>query len=381
MNDRSYFKSFYFLYFAAWSGFVVFRNAYFEDIGLTGVEMGTVGFLLRTAGILALPAWGLLSDRFSAQKRILLVSVVGAGALGLSYPPVAAVFPLVAAVTVGFAAFRAPIRPVANAMLLSAGLSYGSVRAYGSIAFGIAAVAAGVASTRLGSVVVFYAFGAGMAVLALVLLRMPVDRRPPTESVGLRAASLVRDRNFATLLVAAFLMGTLFPAGSAYLSVYVRSLGGSDALTGLSVAAKTLGEAVVFLAAAHFTASYRRLLIAGAGCHVVTFAAYASAPVPSLVVALQLLLGVGYAAFMLAAVNLAHELAPVSIGSTAQTFLTGFGFAAGSGVGELASGHLIDLVGVQSMYAYVAAVGLVVIAASGLLDGSLGADGLLPSDE
>ncbi|WP_224337567.1 MFS transporter [Haloprofundus halobius] len=380
MDDRTYFKSFYFLYFAAWSGFVVFRNAYFEDIGLTGVEMGTVGFLLRTAGILALPAWGLLSDRFGAQKRILLVSVVGAGVMGLSYPRVAAVFPLVAAVTVGFAAFRAPIRPVANALLLSAGLSYGNVRAYGSIAFGIAAVAAGVASARLGSVVVFYVFGVGMAVLAVILLRIPVENRPPTESVGLRAASLVRDRNFAALVVAAFLMGTMFPAGSAYLSVYVRSLGGSDALTGLSVAAKTLGEAAVFLAAAHFTASYRRLLIAGAGFHVVTFAAYASAPAPALVVALQLLLGVGYAAFMLAAVNLAHELAPASIGSTAQTFLTGFGFAAGSGVGELASGRLLDLVGVQSMYAYVAAVGLVVVLVSGFLDGSIGTVGLLPED-
>ncbi|WP_224450304.1 MFS transporter [Haloprofundus salilacus] len=381
MDERSYFKSFYFLYFAAWSGFVVFRNAYFEEIGLTGVEMGTIGFLLRTAGIAALPAWGLLSDRFGAQKRILFVSVTGAGALGLLYPSAAAVFPLVALVTVAFAAFRAPIRPVANSMLLSAGLSYGNVRAYGSIAFGVAALGAGVVSARLGSVVVFYVFGLGMAMLVLVLLRIPVESKPPTESVGLRAASLVTDRNFAVLLVAAFLMGTMFPAGSAYLSVYVRSLGASDALTGLSVAAKTLGEAAVFLCAARFTASYRRLLIAGAGCHVVTFAFYASAPAPSLVVALQLLLGVGYAAFMLAAVNLAHELAPISIGSTAQTFLTGFGFAAGSGVGELASGHLLDLVGVQSMYAYVAAVGLLVITASGLLDGSLGADGLLPSDE
>lgn len=84
---------------------------------------------------------------------------------------------------------------------------------------------------------------------------------------------------------------------------------------------------------------------------------------------------------MLGAVNLAHELAPVSIGSTAQTFLTGFGFAAGSGVGELASGRLLDLVGIQSMYAYVAAVGLLIVAASGLLDGSLGTDGLRPSGE
>ncbi|MUV56977.1 MFS transporter [Halogeometricum sp. CBA1124] len=95
---------------------------------------------------------------------------------------------------------------------------------------------------------------------------------------------------------------------------------------------------------------------------------------------MQLLLGVGYAAFMLAAVNLAHELAPAAIGSTAQTFLTGFGFAAGTGVGELAAGRLLDVVGVQSMYAYAAAVGFAVVAVSALLDGSLGADGFVPAD-
>jgi PPP family 3-phenylpropionic acid transporter len=342
--------------------------------------MGTIGFLLKVAGIAALPGWGLLSDRFGAQKRILLSSVAVSGALGLLYPQTAAVFPLLAAVTVAFAAFRAPVKPVANSMLLSTGLSYGGVRAFGSIAFGVAALGTGLLRSRVGSVVVFYAFAAGMAVLAVIVLRIPVASRPPTESVGLRAASLVRDRNFAALLVAAFLMGTMFPAGSAYLSVYVRSIGGTDAITGLSVAAKTLAEAVVFLTAARFTTTYRSLLVAGAGCHIVAFGFYASAPAPAFVVAMQLLLGVGYAAFMLAAVNLAHELAPAAIGSTAQTFLTGFGFAAGTGVGELAAGRLLDVVGVQSMYAYAAAVGFAVVAVSALLDGSLGADGFVPAD-
>lgn len=145
-----------------------------------------------------------------------------------------------------------------------------------------------------------------MAVLALILLRMPVTSQPPTESVGLRAASLVQNRNFAVLLAAAFLMGTVFPAGSAYLSVSVRSLGASDAITGISVAAKALGEAVIFLSATRFAASRRRLLIVGAGFHGVTFAFYATAPAAALVVGMQFLLGVGYTAFILAALTSSH---------------------------------------------------------------------------
>lgn len=94
---------------------------------------------------------------------------------------------------------------------------------------------------------------------------------------------------------------------------------------------------------------------------------------------MQLLLGFGYLAFMLALVNLVHELAPGSMGSTAQTLLTGFEFTAGTGVGELAAGHLLDLVGVQAMYAYAAVVRLVV-AVSRLLNGSLSAERSVPVD-
>lgn len=378
MSKARYFKWFYFVFFAAGSGFIVFRNAYFESIGMTGLQMGIVGFLLKAAGILAQPAWGLLGDRLGAQRRLLMAGVGVSGAVMLVYPRVARVFPVLVVATVVFAAFRTPVRPMANAMLLSEGFSYGSVRAYGSIAYGIAALGLGVVIARLGSAIVFYTYAAGMALLVAILTRIPVESKPPTESVGLRAVSLVRDRNFAALLAAAFVMGAMFPAASTYLAVYVRAIGASDAITGLSIAVKTLAEGVVFLYATRLAISYRALLAAGAGCHVLAYVVYATTAAPILVVSLQFVVGVGYAAFMLAAVNLAYDLAAPSIKSTAQTFLAGFGLAAGTGVGTLATGWLLDLVGVQAMYGYVAFLGVAVLAASALLDGSIEADGLVP---
>ncbi|MCU4717725.1 hypothetical protein [Halapricum hydrolyticum] len=53
----------YLTYFAASNDLVSFRNAFFEDVGLTGSQMG----LLVAGGLVAQPVWGVLADRFSCS--------------------------------------------------------------------------------------------------------------------------------------------------------------------------------------------------------------------------------------------------------------------------------------------------------------------------
>lgn len=35
-----------------------FWNAYFKNMGMTGVQMGTIRFLLKVTDIVAIPGWG-----------------------------------------------------------------------------------------------------------------------------------------------------------------------------------------------------------------------------------------------------------------------------------------------------------------------------------
>lgn len=371
MNTQTRFRGFYFLLFAAGGGFGVFRNAYLREVGLAGSQIGVIGFLIPVVSLLSQPAWGMVSDRWNVQKGVLLVGVLVAGGSVLAYPLGAKTGFLALAVLTGvFACFRAPIRPVANSLVLTTGLDYGRVRAFGSISFGLAVLGVGVAVAWMGTTVVFAIYAAGMALAALVLFGIPVRESPPAESLGVDALRLVRDRGFAALIGMAFLMGTLLATSGAYFSIYMRVVGAGDAATGLALLLKTLGEVVVFVYAARIALSYRTLLVSGCLIHVGTFLVYAFVPVTSLVLAVQVALGFGFAGLYLSAVNLAHQLAPERIASTAQTLLTGLGFGGGSAGGQLLAGWLMEFVGIRLTYAYIAVLGLVAAVLCLAIDGS-----------
>jgi PPP family 3-phenylpropionic acid transporter len=84
--------------------------------------------------------------------------------------------------------------------------------------------------------------------------------------------------------------------------------------------------------------------------------------------------GLGFGFYYVAAVDLVHAVASERVSSTAQTVLTGAGIGFGGAVGQVLAGELYDLLGIQEMYLYLAAVGFLG-AAVGLLvrrSGSVG---------
>ena len=365
MNAERGFKLFYFVYFASFSGYVMFRNVYLEEIGLSGTQMGIIGFVIPMCTIIAQPLWGLLADWKGISKLILYVSAI-VGALGVLMYPLApftsAAFAVVIVATAIYAIFRAPMTPIANALVLSTGASYEGVRVYGSISFGIAGVVIGYLIGIFETSLIFFIYAGGMGVIVALLAFLPVDDPGmPDRDLSLASIRPLLTRQFVLLLTAAFLLGVMTPAGAAFFSVYVRAVGHPDAITGVAWLMKTIAEAIVFLYIARRGAgSYRTLMAIGgllyASTYVVLWTTGAVAPV----IAAQLLLGAGYALFNLASVNLAHALSPPGLKSTAQSLLMVGGSSAGLAVGELGTGRLLDLVGAQEMYGVLAILGVVV---------------------
>lgn len=353
LSETRRYQLVFFVFFAAMNGFVVFRNVYFEELGLTGEQMGLLGGVLVLTGVLAQPAWGMAADRFGAGRGVLLVTAAGSGVAVLAYPlarPLAAPFGFLLLATVAFSLFRAPIVPIATAMVLSDGHDYGNIRAWGSIAFGIGSLGIGwllaVAATEL----IFYFYAVGMAVLVVILLG--VDRPDADLSPDLRreAVKLLGDRRFVLLLLVAVLTGAISRGGAAYFSVYVRAIGESDGITGTAFMLKTTAEAAIFLSVARLKIGYRTLLTVGLATYMVSFSVFALLPVAPAVLAVQFLLGVGLALYVLSVVNLAHEFSPDGLDATAQALLAGIGLGIGQALGELLGGRAMDVVGVVDLY-------------------------------
>lgn len=392
------FQLLFFIYFIATSGFVVFRNVYLEEMGLSGLQMGYIGFLLMATGVVAQPAWGLLTDYLRAERTVLVIAGIASAVAIVSYPVADGLvepFILIAVGSAAYSAFRAPIGPTATGMVLSRGFDYGSVRAFGSIAFAIGSLAFGFVVATLGSVSIVYVYVAGAVLLVGIAWSLPGDGNADesedaagngedrTSEPGLLEATrmLVTNPTFLVIVGASFLLRLSAMGGEAFFSVYMRSVGVSiaigpwtlrpDVMTGVAWMINSGIEAVAFLYVLKANVSHKWLLVAGGVILVIPNLVYGITTRPWILLAIQSLGGIGFAMVTVSTVELAHDIAADRVTSTAQTLLAGFGFGLGGAVGQIVAGTLYDVVGIMDMYVGIAVIGFAG-AAVGLL---ISADG------
>ncbi|MFW6436875.1 MAG: MFS transporter [Halococcoides sp.] len=380
----------YFVYFAAANVFLTYRNDFFESIGLTGSQMGLLGALLVAGGLLAKPLWGAIADRTGRTKDVLIAGAVVSGLAALVYPvaeslstalvdPIAPSLPgtflVIAGATVVVSVFRAPIVPVANAMVLSRGLSFGAVRAVGSIAYGIGALASGlvvtglvlgpVAVPGLGLRSVFVVYAIGMAFTVVVVRGVPAPEADLSVDIGREAVTMLTHPPYAVLLGTAALYGAVAIVGDVYLSVYLGTIAEWEALTGVAWLTKTVAEASLLLALARYGVDDRWAVLVGAVAFASGFATLGlTSAVPAALLA-QVFVGFGAASMIYATVQLAHRLSPAGLDATAQTVLSAFGIGLGRLIGELLAGPIYEFTTIQTLY-LVLASGAVTIALAGL---------------
>ena len=372
------FQLLFFVQFAAGSGIIVFRNVYLDGMGMSGAEMGEIGFLMLATGVTVQPLWGLVTDYWHIERAILVVGALVSALALLTYPFGAGLtepFVVVAVGTAVFSAFRAPIVPIATGMVLSRGYDFGHIRSFGSLAFGLGSLGVGfvVASVGLSSIV--YIYIAGMAVLVVVAWSLSdgstadddEDDDTDEPSIVDAARALVTNRNFMVVVAAMFLFRLSFMGGEAFLSVYMRTVHvrlaigpwslSPDSLTGVVWALSTVVEAAAFVYAARLGLSYKWLFVVGGAMAAIPNVVYGMTTNPLPILAVQTFAGIGFALLSLGSVNLVHAVAAERIQSSAQTFLSGASLGLGGAIGQVIAGHLLDTVGIQEMYLVISVVG------------------------
>jgi|GEM_PF-751854 len=388
------FQSLFFVQFVAFSGIAVFRNVYFDEMGLSGTAMGQIGFVLLATGVVAQPAWGALTDYLRAERPVLVAgSVLSALAL-LSYPyaeGLAEPFLVVAVGTALFSAFRGPIIPIATGMILERGYDYGGVRAFGSLAFAVGSLGFGFVVAWLGSVSIVYAYIAGMALLVVIVISLSgssdgdeaddsgggadqtneddAEGADDTDNLSIPAAlrALVSTPSFVVVVLSMFLLRLSLMGGEAFFSVYMRELSvqlavgpwtlSPDGMTGVGWAINSGIEALAFVYAVRLRRSYKWLLVVGGVVGVTPNLVYGLTTHPVALLAVQSMGGVGFALLTVAAVNLVHAVASDRVNATAQSLLSALGLGLGGALGQIVAGSLFDAVGLQQMYVVIAVIG------------------------
>ncbi len=338
--------AFYFLFFVGAGLWVAYLPPYFAARGLGAAEIAWVLALPQLARIVAPTAWGVLADRFGAQRAIvvlacgagivcyaLLPNVSGFAAfawlMGVTSLVATAALPLVEAITLGVLAGQTG--------------RYGPIRLWGSIGFMIAVFAGGTWLDFASVNALPY------AMLVVMIGTLAVGLTLPTPAMhAVASGRLVINSAAILLLGSAFFMAVAHGTLYAFFTLHLQRLGYDGSLIGFLWMLGVLGEIGVFL---FLPAFFRRfdlstILVASAACGVARFLAIGwAADWLIVLVAAQLLHAATFGSFHAAAVATVHRVFPPQAHARGQSLFSSIGYGAGGALGAVAAGWAWEAAG------------------------------------
>jgi PPP family 3-phenylpropionic acid transporter len=348
-----------------------FFPAFLAARGLGPSELGALLAAGSAVRLLAGPAAGRLADALGDPRRVLVAGALLAAATAAAFGLVAG-FALLLAVQLLFSAAMAPLVPLTDALAgrqagTAAGFDYGRVRAVGSLAFILAAAAAGQAVGAFGAEATIWLLAGGLLAVAAAAAGLP---RTGPAGAG-RLASLRATLAIPALRRLMLLSGLIQGSHALYYgfgTVHWQAAGLSAPLIGLLWAEGVVAEVALFWAGRRLgdALGARGLCLLAAGAGLLRWAITAeTAWLPALAFA-QLLHAATFGAQHLAAMRVLVRVVPPRQAATAQTLHAALGAGLPMGLLMLAGGPLYAALGGSAFWAMAALCALAIPASAGL---------------
>ncbi|HEX3032310.1 MAG TPA: major facilitator superfamily domain-containing protein 6 [Bacillota bacterium] len=349
-------RVYYFCYFMIVAGFMPYLPVYLRRIDVSGVEIGALMGIGSLVMIFAQPFWGIVSDHFQAQLRVLRVTLVGAMLAVLLFTLTTKVW-ILGLITILYMIFQTAHVPISDSIALtylrnSSNEGFGSIRLWGSLGFSVAVVLMGYVFSDNGILRIFY-WSCGLYGVALVTtLGLPTAAPQPRAKIGKLAWHMLKNRRFLVFVGFTCLVQITFNAYNTFFSIYFTGLGATSGMLGLAWMLSALSEIPVF----YFGEQLRRrfgnlgLLRFAATVYGIRWLLYAVLKSPELVLASQVLQSISFGVFYLAAVNYVADITPPELITTGQSLFAAVTYGIGSALGSLVGGLLYQQLGLTGMF-------------------------------
>ncbi|NIO61290.1 MAG: MFS transporter, partial [Gammaproteobacteria bacterium] len=356
LGEETAFRLLYFLFYGSGAAWMPFFNVYLEQVGLSGLQIGTLAGIRPVVQLLGQPLWGVFADLWGRRRTLLLTLLLTTFVLiGFGWK---ATFWFFFGWLVLQALLSSPLGPLVDSLALDHveerhNLSYGQFRIWGSIGWTVIAYAVGhaIAGHDLRLTFVYAAIFSFLA--WCMVLRTPRNLGSNlSDGARWKDVSLVlRNRKLLIFLA----MITLLGIGSAplftFYPVYLAGLGASRQLIGLAASLLGLSELPIFYLAA---AIVKRIgHIKAIGITFLFFSAraflYSFISQPALATAVQVL-HAPFSLFLLASVDYVNQQVPSAWRATGQSLFWAAHMGAAGFLGNILAGFLYDRMGVQDMF-------------------------------
>ncbi len=358
----------YFCYYMALGAYLPFINLYYQRIGLTGVQIGTLSALPLIVASVTSVLWGGLADVLRMHRRILNIALFLAPFAAFLISQTTQ-FAVLIPIVIAFAFFSAPVIPLLDSAALEVAETfrgtYGGLRVWGTIGWMISTWLVGSIIERLTIYWLFYCYIAFMAISFLVSLFQPTRIQMLRSSFRFGLRQLTSHRPFLLFLASIFLLAITMGSVNYFFSLYLDGLGAGEDVIGLAWSLAALSEIPVMAFSGLFLKRLgsNGLLRISFLTYAFRWLIYSFIYLPVWVLVVQVLHGLSFAAFLVGGVTFVNEKTPEGLSTTAQAIFNTVAFGIGPIAGSLVGGYFYDTVGMMALFrvlSIVALVGLVV---------------------
>jgi MFS transporter, PPP family, 3-phenylpropionic acid transporter len=357
-------KSFNFLYFGLLAIFIPFLPVYLADQGLRPAQ---IGFIVGTGGFVTLitqPLWGMISDKTRTIRKVLLLLIFFSSVIGyFLYDSTSYLQLILFAMLLYF--FLMPIDPLTESlnftMAEKSGISYGSIRTYGALGYAVISLITGYVMSYFGANSLAFLF-AGIGLVSFIVSWMmpdaPVSGKPVTLS---SLKHFFSNKETLLFLLLVFICAVPARMNDTFLGVYIRELGGSAKLVGLTWFLAAGSEIVVFALSFWWLRKGKEIIIISFAAAFFFIRYFVSAWItdPQLLAYLQVMQLLTFPIFYSAAIQYLYRIVPVEWRATGQTVLALLFFGVSGIIASYIGGAIYGAYGGKTLYLFISSISFI----------------------
>ncbi|WP_214802814.1 MFS transporter [Exiguobacterium sp. s194] len=239
MNQQKIsFQSIYVAIFFAQGALIPYMALFFSQsrFDLSPGQVGTIVAIMPILSIGVQPLWGMLADRTGRVRAWLIIAMLGAAALSLTFL-FATSYVWIIVLMIAWSIFQCAHIPLVDMMTLEytsrAKIDYGAIRLFGSAGFAIAVFVMGRISDTTWGLASTFLLSAVMLAIGTLFVRSVSEQEPKqVHTTAPFQWSAVWNGPFIAFLIGGMLVFGPIYANNYYFGIYVTSIGGSTTLVG-----------------------------------------------------------------------------------------------------------------------------------------------------
>jgi MFS transporter, PPP family, 3-phenylpropionic acid transporter len=358
----------YFFYFAASACVTPYLNLFFQNKGISLNQIGLLSAMPMGLTLLAAPVWAGIADYFGLHRRILPLIM----ALAIPFMLMIAIgntFGVLLPAIILYGFCNSPIMSLSdNSVLSYLGENrhqYGNVRLWGSVSWAVVGWITGWVIERFGPGPSYVGFVFFMLLEVWVALKLPEPEMVKDVRYWENLGRVLKDSRWIAFLSGSFMLGISFTFLITYMYLFMKTLGATNSLTGMAVAASSVLEIPFFIYSGRLLkkVSPQKLILISFVILIIRSILTSQIVNPVWGVAVNLLNGPFYSVYWTGSVNYAREIAPRGLLASAQAFFAASFYGLGGITGAILGGWLYASFGAPLMFqvgAGIAALGLLV---------------------